>query len=163
MRNTIFVNFIGIIFAVAGTVARAQTLPKSGMISLHTGFKAIGENIQVTDDRMQGNGSIYGVSFNDKGAGPLHNGPTICSYSYVGVSGAGTSSGVCYFSDPDGDKMFASFSATSSADGKTVGTNELTGGTGKYAGIHGGGPFACQWLSDKGHLVCTEEINYRLP
>src|SRR5690349_17658069 len=60
------------------SVPYAEELPKSGTISIHTGWKVVGENINVADKIMQGHGNVVGVSFNDKGSGPLHGGPAIC-------------------------------------------------------------------------------------
>jgi hypothetical protein len=163
MRTLFIATAASLVLCTIGSVAIADQLPRSGTISVHTGWKAIGEMLQVTEDRIQGTGSIWGVSFNDRGSGPLHMGPTVCSYAYIGIKGEGTVKGECYFSDPDGDKIFGSFSGAFGANGQSSGVNELTGGTGKYAGIRGKGPYKCQWLSDKGHLACTEQFEYRLP
>jgi hypothetical protein len=60
----------------------AQQLPKSGSISFHTGWKGAGEALTVADKHVQGHGSVVGVTFNDKGEGPLHLGAGECFYTW---------------------------------------------------------------------------------
>jgi hypothetical protein len=54
--------------------------------------------------------------------------------------------GACVLADSDGDKIFSTFDTrdldTSQPD-MNCGTHVITGGTGKYAGITGSEPFAC--------------------
>ena len=54
--------------------------------------------------------------------------------------------GACVLADKDGDKIFSTFDTRdvdkSQAD-MSCGTHIITGGTGKYAGITGSEPFAC--------------------
>ena len=42
------------------------------------------------------------------------------------------------------------------------GTNKITGGTGKFKGIQGQGPFHCTTLNDKGQYTCTQQFDYSL-
>jgi len=157
-----------LIAAVLATAAlphlvAAAPIPKSGTIVVHAGWKAIGDTNSVAQDRLMGSGVLFGVTFNDNGAGPLHSGPAECTYVFTAISGVGPAKGQCYFSDVDGDKIFADFSGVSGADGQAEGTNEITGGTGKYEGIRGRGPYHCRWVSARGHLSCTERFDYRIP
>src|SRR3954470_23548140 len=114
----------------------AESLPKSGSISVHSGYWAIGEMVTFAEKHMQGHGNNRGSTFNDTGAGPLHLGPTDCFYT-LDVAGERTKvKGYCTFGDPDGDRIFTDFSGASTADGYLQGTHEVDGGTGKYLGIH---------------------------
>ena len=151
---------LAVLFA---TTLSAQQLPKSGTISFHTGWKDVGEAREVADKRMQGHGSVVGVTFNDKGAGPLHLGPASCFYTFFGIEGNSKQKGFCTFSDADGDRIFTDFTGTGAPDGQGNGINEIAGGTGKYAGIQGRGPWKCGYAGSNGELHCAQKLEYRLP
>ena len=54
--------------------------------------------------------------------------------------------GACVLADADGDKIFSTFDTRDvdkSQPSMNCGTHIITGGTGKYAGITGSEPFAC--------------------
>jgi hypothetical protein len=58
--------------------------------------------------------------------------------------------GYCAFGDADGDRIFTDW------DGNAVeGTNHIAGGTGKYRGITGSGPWKC-WDTPHNHptFIC---------
>jgi hypothetical protein len=57
--------------------------------------------------------------------------------------------GACVLADSDGDKIFSTFDTRDldkSQPDMNCGTHIITGGTGKYAGITGSEPFACNSL-----------------
>jgi hypothetical protein len=57
--------------------------------------------------------------------------------------------GACVLADSDGDKIFSTFDTRDldkSQPDMSCGTHTITGGTGKYAGITGSEPFACNSL-----------------
>src|SRR4029079_19284129 len=57
--------------------------------------------------------------------------------------------GACALADADGDKIFSTFDprgVDKSQPDMSCGTHIITGGTGKYAGITGTEPFACNSL-----------------
>jgi hypothetical protein len=57
--------------------------------------------------------------------------------------------GACVLADADGDKIFSTFDTRDldkSQPDMNCGTHIITGGTGKYAGITGSEPFACNSL-----------------
>jgi hypothetical protein len=140
----------------------AQQLPKSGSISFHTGWRDLVEAVEVADKQVQGHGRDVGVTFNDKGSGPLHLGPANCFYVFALTSGTGPNKGYCAFSDADGDKIFTDFTGTIGPDGAN-GTNMISGGTGKYAGITGSGPWKCKLAGPNGELLCNQRLDYRIP
>lgn len=152
----------GLCIAMFCTATGAQQLPKSGSISWHTGWKVTGDAVTVADKHMQGHGSVVGVTFNDKGAGPLHLGPAECFYTFFVADGKGRNQGYCAFGDADGDRIFTQFTGNLSPDGDS-GTNEIAGGTGKYVGIQGSGPWKCKAADTNGALQCAQRLDYRLP
>lgn len=135
--------------------AHAQQLPRSGSIAFHTGWKDTSVAIQVADKRWHGQGMVTGATFNDQGTGPLHLGPANCSYTFLAVDGNATNMGFCTFGDGDGDRIFAQFTGAGTPNGEASGTNEITGGTGKYAGIQGKGPWKCKGVGANGEYQCA--------
>ena len=73
-----------------------------------------------------------------------------------------TNKGNCYFGDQDGDRVFTSFTGDL---GVNAGINTIIGGTGKYAGITGSGPWECDAgvPGDNGAFNCRQSLNYKLP
>ncbi len=163
MRTTFVALASGLSLAVFYAATGAQQMPKSGNFNLHSGWKSTGETTKAAENRIYGFGSFWGVAFNDKGSGPLHSGPAVCSYVLDLVNGVGPGKGQCSWGDVDGDKIFTDYSGSLTAAGQFDGMNQITGGTGKYSGIQGKAPFQCKAISANGHWACTQQFEYRLP
>jgi len=155
----------GLSLAAFCTATGAQQLPKSGSINFHTGYKIAAEGLTVADKHMQGHGSAIGVTFNDKGSGPLHGGPSTCFFTFYAIEGRSKNKIFCAFGDADGDRIFTDAHGTGSgdADQSSQGMNEIVGGTGKYAGIQGNGPWKCKNAGPNGELHCNQRFDYKLP
>ena len=165
MRKALVVFLSGLSVAAFCAAAGAQQLPKSGSISFHTGYKVTAEALTVADKHMQGHGSAIGVTFNDKGSGPLHGGPSTCFFAFFAIEGRSKQKIFCAFGDADGDRIFTDAHGTGSPDPEqgSQGINEIVGGTGKYAGIQGSGPWKCKYVGANGELYCNQRFDYRLP
>jgi len=162
--NKALVAFVtGLSLATLCTAAGAQQLPKSGSINFHTGWKFVGEAVTVADKHLQGHGSVAGVTFNDKGSGPLHLGPANCFDTFFVIDGQGKNKGFCAFGDADGDRIFTEFTGNFVPGTGGNGINEIAGGTGKYAGITGSGPWKCKPSGANGEVQCAQRLDYRLP
>lgn len=162
MNKTVAVVAAAFAFAALCTAAGAQQLPKSGSISFHTGWKDTADVNEVADKRFQGQDRAVGTTFNDKGSGPLHLGPANCSGAFFVVDGSGPNKGYCAFGDADGDRIFTDFTGNISPTG-AEGINTIIGGTGKYAGISGSGPWKCKGSGKNGELQCAQRFDYKLP
>jgi hypothetical protein len=144
------------------TSAIAADLPQSGSFKLHTGFKSISEATQVAENHTLVGANSWGVSFNDAGNGPLHTGPVMCKSITENIEGVGAYQGKCAWGDSDGDKIFTDSSGKSTSNG-LVGTGTITGGTGKFAGIHGKTAFQCKPLSPPtAQAACNHQFDYEL-
>jgi hypothetical protein len=153
----------GISLAGLCTAAEAQQLPKSGSINFQTGYKITAEALTVADKYMVGHGSAIGVTMNDKGSGPLHGGPSDCLFTFFVKEGHTKNKIFCAFGDADGDRIFTDASGDSTGENTSAGINEIIGGTGKYAGIQGNGPWKCKNAGPNGELHCQQRFDYRLP
>ena len=149
--------------ALAG-IAGAQDLPKRGTISWHTGWQFTGEVMNVAEGHIELHGKATGTSFNDNGSGPLHLGAAECVAAIFLINGSGSNVGYCSFGDADGDRIFTEFTGkVGLPNGYDEGTNVISGGTGKYTGISGSGPWKCKGVGSNGGLHCVQRLDYRLP
>ena len=159
MRNALALLVVGASLLAFCGGAMAQGLPKSGSISWHTGWRMVGEALEVAKGRVEGHGSVIGTSFNEKGSGPLHRGPAECVYTFLMIDGAGPSKGYCAFGDADGDRIFTDWTGEGSS-----GTSVIVGGTGKYVGITGTGPWTGSApTGTHGGWVTLQRLDYKLP
>jgi len=163
MHKALAVLVSGLWLAVFCGATNAEQLPKSGTITVNSGWKSNGEILQVGEGRMFGWGGFYGVTFNTRGSGPMHMGIAICSYTLDLTGGAGPGSGSCAWTDGENDKIYTQYSGTLAATGVFDGLNQITGNTGKFNGITGKAPFQCKALSGQGHFGCSQQFEYRLP
>jgi hypothetical protein len=146
-----------------GPAAIATDLPQSRSLSLHSGWKGVGEVVQVGENHIFGAGNFWGVTFNDAGRGPLHKGAVVCPYTLELMNGAGPAQRLCAWGDSDGDKFFTSWTGKVATSGALAGILKVTGGTGKFKGIQGTGAFQCNALNDKNQYSCTQQFHYSLP
>ena len=153
----------GMLLVVPVWSIAADPLQKSGSISVHSGYWVVAESVPFGDKNVLGHGNNRGITFNDKGSGPLHLGPTDCFSAFSTVAGRTKVKGYCAFGDTDGDRIFTDFSGAFNAEGYVQGTHEVDGGTGKYAGIQGTMTFKCKYAGTNGELECTQRLDYRLP
>lgn len=108
-------------------------------------------------------GTVTGLSFNATGKGPLHMSKTDCSYSVFTHKKIKRITGFCAHEDKEGDKLFIQYSGNSNNEGEWEGTDEIIGGTGKFEGTQGSGPYACNNTHKEGEFPCTTKLEYRLP
>jgi len=164
MNKSLKTLLAGTCLTMLCAVADAQDIPRSGSISWHTGWKFVGEVMTVAEGHIEGHGTAIGTSFNDNGSGPLHLGAAECAAAFFLINGSGSNVGYCSFGDADGDRIFTQFAGKLGLpNGYDEGTNVISGGTGKYAGISGSGPWKCKGAGSNGGSHCTQRLNYRLP
>lgn len=161
--NRIFLTILAIIFFSSSAFADGHGLPKSGTISWVTGWQFNMMPVEgQSGDWSLGVGNAVGAMFNTNGSGPFHAGRAMCVATWVVNSEGATNKGNCYFGDQDGDRVFTSFTGDLSVN---AGINTIIGGTGKYTGITGSGPWECDAgvPGDNGGFNCRQSLNYKLP
>ncbi len=159
MKTILSVISAGIALVVFASVSWAE----SGTVHWHTGFQETLVIVTVAEGHLQGTGKATGITYNDAGSGPLHRGAGNCFYSFDLIDGAGDGMGFCTWSDADGDRIFTKFDGKLGVPEGNNGTNYITGGTGKYVGITGKGPWACGYAGSNGELYCNQSLTYELP
>lgn len=153
MKSTLSVMsalLLGLLAAsVAGVVFGAE-VAKSGTTPYVTHF--VFRPLMTID--VPGVGTVstleaVGTTENMKGEAMLDKMSARCQALSVDSGGKKYIDGACVLADKDGDKIFSTFD-TREVDGSqpemNCGTHIITGGTGKYAGITGSEPFACNAL-----------------
>jgi hypothetical protein len=162
-KKVTFLSTAAICVTAMSNAFAAEALPKSGSVSVHSGYWSIPETITYAEKRAQGHGNNRGVTFNDKGSGPLHLGPTDCFYVFSTATDPTKIKGYCTFGDGDGDRIFTDFKGVLTPANYFEGTHDIDGGTGKYSGIQGTMTFKCKFAGSNGELECTQRMDYKLP
>jgi hypothetical protein len=142
--------------------ADGHALPKKGTINYVTGFQF---NMDSSEPQSGGwnimMGKAIGATFNVDGSGPLHEGRALCAATMVMSESVNTFNGNCYFGDKDGDRIFTNFKGSPITNS---GENIIIGGTGKYTGISGKGPWECDGSKpgDHGAFNCRQTLTYSI-
>jgi hypothetical protein len=132
----------------------------------------VGETFQL-GDRKHGVGVFWSVVFeNNPEKNPLHLTAGLCPYITIEQEqGTALALGRCAWSDAAGDQIFTEFRGTIDlVTGAYVGlSQEITGGTGKFASITGiegedDVPHTCEgWPQSPTQGLCVQHFKYRLP
>ena len=144
-RNILLASIMLVGFA-PGTVG-AQTTEKKGTTPYVTHF--VFRPVQSLDVAGLGTATLLeavGTTQNMKGEKMLDKMSARCTALSVDSGPKKYIDGACILADADGDKIFSTFDTRDvdkSQPTLSCGTHIITGGTGKYAGITGSEPFAC--------------------
>ena len=160
MKKIIATQIASLLLASFCAGVLADDLPKSGSFNIQSISKADAP-VKFNDDYTHN--TATGLTFNEKGNGPLHLGKVACSISRLTRKGIDRVIGFCNFEDKDGDSIFVQYAGKSNANGEFNGINNIVGGTGKFEGISGSGPVACSNTNKKGEFPCTQKFDYQLP
>ena len=135
------------VIAFGGAVFAAEPIEKKGTTPYVTHFIFI--PVKGIDVPGLGTATLLeavGTTQNLKGEKMLDKMSAHCTALSVTSGDKKYIDGACVLADNDGDKIFSTFDTRdvdkSQAD-MNCGTHIITGGTGKYAGITGSEPFAC--------------------
>jgi len=138
---------------VSGTIlalvpsAMAEPIAKKGTTPYVTHF--IFRPVQSIDIPGLGSATLLeavGTTENLKGEKMLDKMSARCQALNVASGNKKYIDGACVLTDSDGDRIFSTFDTRDvdkSQPDLNCGTHIITGGTGKYAGITGSEPFAC--------------------
>jgi hypothetical protein len=128
-------------------IVLADPIEKKGTTPYVTHF--IFRPVQSLDVPNLGTATLLeaiGTTQNMKGEKMLDKMSARCTALSVDSGSKKYIDGACVLADADGDKIFSTFDTRDidkSQPNMNCGTHIITGGTGKYAGITGSEPFAC--------------------
>lgn len=132
-----------LILSVTTGTAIAAEMAKEGSGETALVYSGTFSALPMEKKRVQMNYEIQGVVSEAALESPMYNATVHCLGSLHGVKGIyENDSGSCSYTRPDGNLVFATYKATGKLGGRGgKGTFTLVGGTGKCAGIQGGGEF----------------------
>jgi hypothetical protein len=125
---------------VIGTVGYAE-MAKEGTSTSIMAFSGTSKIIVMEQERLHMIYEMYGSHISDIDTDPLHYSSFRCLGALHAVKGVANDSGFCVTSYPNGDKGHATHKGTGELGVGYKGTYTWTGGTGKIAGIEGGGEY----------------------
>ena len=137
----------GLLIAFGQAPAHSADVPKKGVTPYVTHF--IFRPLQTVALEGLGNVTVLeavGTTENMKGEKTFDKMSARCTALSVDSGSKKYIDGACVLADADGDKIFSTFDTRDvdkSQPAMNCGTHIITGGTGKYAGITGSEPFAC--------------------
>jgi len=145
---------------------QAADLPREGSDNFTTVLVVTLANTMQQDTQSLVTYEVDGVARNDAG-GPMFNffGVRCVALEEGPDPGKMTGHGTCTFTDTDGDNIFTPFSASIGRRG----TFEVTGGTGKFAGITGKGewrridPAPIKSDDKRARAVVSSKVSWKLP
>jgi hypothetical protein len=145
MRMKRLVLTMALLVSATALTTEAQQLPKSGKFTGKYASHLVPE-VSQTYELEKGHvyflGRSHGVFFNDVADGFLDKTEVTCALANDVLDGVSTAlNGHCIITDKDGDKVFTVYEGKGSAPGIIAGTNQWTGGTGKFTGIQGNNTF----------------------
>ena len=158
MRNKMSISLVGVLFINCFAYA-LDGMPKSGELQLQSINRGTSMD-KYNDDYTHG--TVTGVTFNAAGAGLLHMSKTNCSYSVFTHKEINKISGFCAHEDKNGDKLFIQYAGDSNSEGEWEGIDNVIGGTGKFEGAKGSGPYTCSNTHKEGDFPCTTKLTYQL-
>ena len=137
----------GVLLAFAPQIVLADPMEKKGTTPYVTHF--IFRPVQSLEVPGLGTATLLealGTTSNMKGEKMLDKMSARCTALSVDLGPKKYIDGACVLADADGDKIFSTFDTRDvdkSQPTMNCGTHIITGGTGKYKGITGSEPFAC--------------------
>jgi len=144
MMKMIIISVLTFVLSVAfGTVAGAE-MAKDGEGSYVSGQSGTLKVLPMEKERLQMNYDTMGVVVEAPADSPLYNATFHALGGLHAIKGVYEDRGFVVWTRPDGDKVFATYEATGKVGVGGVGrkcTFSFVGGTGKCAGIQGGGEY----------------------
>ena len=140
----------GVLLSLTGSPGLATDLPTKGTTPYvtHFVFRPL-MNVDVPGVGTVTSLEAVGTTENLKGEKMLDKMSARCEALSVESGAKKYIDGACVLADADGDKIFSTFDTRDvdkSQPEMNCGTHIITGGTGKYKGITGREPFACNPL-----------------
>jgi hypothetical protein len=134
--SSCFFVAVAAIFASLSAVAQAE----EGTVRAMAPWQGEGQLYQVGPEQVVFVGAFSGIMYVQKGEDALDALLMLCpaAQELDLQDGVTESKGFCTFQNASGDKVFAKWECKGKV-GACAGEMVLTGGTGEYSGIHGGG------------------------
>jgi hypothetical protein len=160
------------------TISSHAVYAEKGTVSAMAPWQGEGQIYQVGPERAMFLGAFSGIMYVQTGKESLDALLMLCPATQTLnlENGATESRGFCTFEGPSGDRVFAEWKCTGKRGG-CKGVITLTGGTGRFKGISGGGDMVARSVLNKlaanlesgsvvrsaAGLVVWNELSYSIP
>ena len=141
MKRILMMLSISFTFTFVIETAGYAEMAKEGTSTSTQAYSGTFKIIAMEQERLHMIYEMYGPTISDLDTDPLHNSTFRCLGALHAVKGAFNDSGFCANTLLNGDKAYAAYKGTGEFGGGSKGTYTWTGGTGKLAGIDGGGEY----------------------
>ena len=139
MKKTLTVLILALFLLVsAGFVFGAETV-KVGSDTAATGFTFTSQVLAQGEEYLQVNYDAQGIVRTENEASPLYMSSVQCVGSLKSIKGVYKEIGLCTYTCPNGDQIYASYEGTGELGQGARGITTFVGGTEKCVGITGGG------------------------
>ncbi len=144
------------------------SLPREGSTSGTAVFVGTMKVLPLGKDKAQVSYDVTGVALSDTGEGLFHGASVRCVGGMFVVNGAfDNETNACVYTRPDGDQVFTRSKVSGRQGEAAKGSFTIVGGTGKLAGITGGGEFtrtSVRPVAEGGSLsYARSRSSYKLP
>ena len=167
MKKIIVASVLALAVFIAFAPFSNAEMAKEGSAEGKAYYTVMVNVLPLEKGRAQLNYTAHTInSFADKDS-PFYNTTGKCLGSLHVVKGEFNESGSCVLIRRGGDKIFITYKAKRKPGGTIKGTITITGGTGKCAGIQGGGEFtrySLPRLEEAVHMSYSElKFNWKMP
>ena len=155
-------GFFAPLLLLGSVAAYAADLPKQASVAVTHAVAASAPASFETGGKRSAIINARVISTNDAGSGFFH----LCSGHCLALDAMGQLSGICVWTDRDGDQFGTSFGGEGALP-RNIKTT-LHSGTGKYKGIEGTGegkeePPLADTAPGLRNLISRQKFNYRIP
>ena len=167
MKKTLTMSILALfLLASAGFVFGAE-MAKEGSDTVKTGFITTAQVLAQGKEYLQWNYVANGVVLTENEASLLYMSSTQCVGSLKAIKGEYKEIGLCTYTRPDGSQIYGSYEGTGKLGQGAKGSMTFIGGTGKCAGITGGGEWTRTSLKDPakgvGASISKFTFNWKIP
>jgi hypothetical protein len=141
MKKALMVQILVLFLLVGVGSVFGQEMAKEGSSTGKNYATGTSKAIPMGEERIHVTYEGTGINVSDTEEGFLNNASQHFLGALHAVKGAFEESGFMVSTDPDGDKVFATWNGSGNLGKDAKGTYTYVGGTGKYTGITGGGEF----------------------
>ena len=154
------------LLASAGFVFGAETA-KEGSSTDSIGFTYTPQVLAQGEEYLQMNYDARGVVSTQNEASPSYMSSVQCVGSLKAIKGEYKEIGLCTYTRPDGDQIYSSYEGAGKLGQSAKGSFTFVGGTGKCAGITGGGEWTRTTLKGPakgvGAAFFKSTYNWKIP
>jgi hypothetical protein len=168
MKKGLFVLMVCFFLSASWTLVLGAEMAKEGESDYKSAMSWTYKSIPMEKERFEWQFEVFGVVVEAKDDSPLYNATFYALGENHAYKGAYEERGFIRFTRPDGDLIFATYEAQGKMQGERKIKITFVGGSGKCAGITGGG----EWIGvgqlrppkeGVGMSISAGKFNWKIP